>query len=97
GISGSPNIGDGGKGRVKNHPADLSLGGHRNGDSRAERLAPEHDAFGRIARGRELVGRHAVVDQTGLAWLAGRAPIAAISECDEAGTICGQPLKPTYA
>ena len=58
-IGGGADVGGRGERRIEHHAADGALGGERNGDRGAERLAPQHDALGRIARGGEVVGRNA--------------------------------------
>jgi hypothetical protein len=65
----------------------------RNGNSGAKRLAPQHDTSRRIARGSEVVGRHGIIDQAGLAWLSCRAAIAAIGQCHKSGAVCRQPFE----
>ena len=49
-------IDSGCEGRIENKGADVTVRGQRRGDSGAERLAPQHDPFGRVTRGRKIVG-----------------------------------------
>ncbi len=48
-ISRSADINCGCEGRIENKSADLALGRKRRGDGGAERFAPQHDPFCRIA------------------------------------------------
>src|SRR5262245_22302859 len=66
-------LGGGGERRLEDQPADLLLGGKRDGDTAAERLTPQREPLRRIAAGRITVGGRGIGDQPLLARRAGRA------------------------
>src|SRR5262245_35676408 len=90
-ISGSADVDRGGERRIEDQPTDLPLGGERNGDSGAKRLAPEDDPAWRNARHRKIVGRHCVQQQAALGGRPCRTAIAAIGKPEQSEPVRGQP------
>ena len=83
-------VGRRGERRLQHQAADLVRRGERNGDAAAERLAPRHDPFRRIARRGKGIDRLRVGDQPVLGRTAGRAAIAAIAQRDQTRPVGGQ-------
>ncbi len=69
------------------------FGGDRDGNTGAERKAPDHDAVGGIARRRESVGRGRVLQQPLLARRSRRSRIAAKGQRDQTGAVGGDALE----
>src|SRR5262245_35489925 len=85
-----PDIGGGGERGLQDEMPDRLLCRERDRDAGAERFAPEHDALRRVARAREGVGRHRVVDEAPLGRRPARAAITAVAERHEPAAVGGQ-------
>ncbi len=90
GEQGGGDVDSGGVGRLQDHLSDRLLGRQPDRDPGAERMAPQHDALGRVAGDRERIGRLGVAMQAILGRTSGRSRVTAVGQRDQPGAIGAQ-------
>ena len=90
------NVRDRRVGRFEDEPGERMLGGQRDRNPGAERIAPRDHAAGLVALRRKRIGGRRIREQAVLAGLSARAGIAAIGQRDQAGAVRDDvPKRPT--